>query len=163
GETEHRAPHKEPCASAASARPPAVASASSKSLNRISAIIVARIIPQWVATNRPLQCGMTRSILGPYERSQPEISRRTRTEALGKASGRSHRHGESCQGREPRAAAAARHSHLRTRNSAAEERAGACAGRGHDRPTEVDGAGMSDNQARVSVRILEKEYHISCP
>ena len=22
---------------------------------------------------------------------------------------------------------------------------------------------MSDNQARVSVRILEKEYHITCP
>ena len=28
---------------------------------------------------------------------------------------------------------------------------------------EIDGAGMSDNQARVSVRILEKEYHITCP
>ena len=46
---------------------------------------------------------------------------------------------------------------------AAEERAGSCARRGDDRAAEIDGAGMSDNQARVSVRILEKEYHITCP
>ena len=37
------------------------------------------------------------------------------------------------------------------------------AGRGDDRPIEIDGTGVSDNQARVSVRILEKEYHITCP
>ena len=48
-------------------------------------------------------------------------------------------------------------------SSAAEERAGARAGRGDDRAPEIDGAGMSENQARVSVRILEKEYHITCP
>ena len=35
--------------------------------------------------------------------------------------------------------------------------------RSHDRAAEIDGAGMSDSQARVSVRILEKEYHITCP
>ena len=36
GDIEHNAPHKEPWASAASARLPAAASTSSKSLNRIS-------------------------------------------------------------------------------------------------------------------------------
>src|SRR5580698_2543155 len=106
---------------------------------------------------------MRRSILAAYERIQPEVGGRTRIEAPGKAARRSHRDCQPDQGREPRIAAAAGHVDLRARRPAAEERTGACTGRSDDRPAEIDGAGMSDNQARVSVRILEKEYHITCP
>src|ERR1700722_4747823 len=106
---------------------------------------------------------MRRSILAAYERSQPEISGRTRIEAPGKAARRPHRNRQPDQGGESRIATAAGHADFRAGRPAAEERTGACAGRSDDRPPKIDGAGMSDNQARVSVRILEKEYHITCP
>src|ERR1700730_1275338 len=106
---------------------------------------------------------MGRSILMPYERSQPQVGRGTRTEALGKALGRPHRDRKSHQGGKSSIAPTSRHPDIRTCDAVAEKRAGARTSRGYDRPPEVDGASMSDNQARVSVRILEKEYHISCP
>jgi cell division protein ZapA len=42
-------------------------------------------------------------------------------------------------------------------------RTGPRQGRSNDRPAEIDGASMTETHARVSVRILEKEYHITCP
>src|ERR1700692_3757216 len=111
----------------------------------------------------PLHCAFGRSILGAYERSQPEVSGRTRIEAAGKAARRSPFNGPPEQGGKSRLAPAAGNVDLRTREPPAKERTGAGAGRSDDRSIEVDGAGMSDNQARVSVRILEKEYHITCP
>src|SRR6202167_4939141 len=106
---------------------------------------------------------MQRSILGVYERKQFKDRGGTRTQAPGEASRRPHPDRESGQGGEPSVAAAARIADLRARESLAEERTSARAGRSHDRTAEIDGAGMSDTQARVSVRILEKEYHITCP
>src|SRR5690606_8264943 len=62
------------------------------------------------------------------------------------------------------AASAAGSADRRACHAAAEERAGARPRRGDDRPTEGDGAGfMSDSIARVTIRILEKEYHVACP
>src|SRR6202021_1095476 len=67
------------------------------------------------------------------------------------------------QGGESRAATAPGYADRRACQPAAEERAGTRARGGHDWPAEIDGASMSDTHARVSVRILEKEYHITCP
>ena len=160
---------------------PAAASTSSKSLNRISDIIVVGIIPHGRAAPTaypqlidfrsrtaghvapPLHCVMPRSILANYEREHAKVRRRTGTETLGKASRRPHSHRAPDQGGKSSPAAASGYADIRTRQSAAEERAGPRPGRGHDWPPEVHGASMSDTQARVSVRILEKEYHITCP
>src|SRR5690606_18807332 len=50
------------------------------------------------------------------------------------------------------------------RSAAPEERAGAGSRRSDDRSAEIDGAGlMSEMFARVTIRILEKEYHVACP
>src|ERR1700722_7554322 len=111
----------------------------------------------------PLQCAIARSILPIHERKQLQIRGRSRAQEAGKAP-----RGLDCdrrpdQGREPCPAPTPGDAHCGACEPAAEERAGACAGGGDDRPAEVHGAGMSDNQARVSVRILEKEYHITCP
>src|ERR1039457_7068380 len=162
---EHSAPHNEPCASAASARLLAATRTSSKSSNRISAIIF-RIIPRKPcrgAVVSPLHCAMQRSILAIYERRQSKIPGGPRTQSPGEAAGGTGRHVKPDQGRESGAAPAAGNSHLRARQSVAQERAGARAGRSDDRAAEIDGTGVSDSQARVSVRILEKEYHVTCP
>src|SRR5690606_1166786 len=49
------------------------------------------------------------------------------------------------------------------RHPVAEERTGACPGRGDDRSAQSHGAQlMSERMVRVSVRILEKEYQVAC-
>src|SRR5271169_1717981 len=103
---EHSAPHNEPCASAASARLLAPTRTSSKSSNRISAIIF-RMIPRKPcrgAVVDPLHCAMQRSILALHERSQSKIPGGARAQTPGKAAGGTGRHVEPDQGRESGAA-----------------------------------------------------------
>src|SRR5213082_541318 len=69
------------------------------------------------------------------------------------------------EGRESRAARPARVARRGACRAHAQERAGAHARRGDDRPAEDPGArGVShQDQARVSVRIMEREYVVACP
>src|SRR4029079_18405462 len=64
----------------------------------------------------------------------------------------------------PIAAYAARFSDGGTCVAAAQERASAWARRGDDRTPQRHGAGLvSDMFAHITIRILEKEYHVACP
>src|SRR6202051_3208190 len=85
----------------------------------------------------PLHCAFGRSILGAYERSQPEVSGRTRIEAAGKAARRSHCNRQPDQGGKSRLAPAAGNADLRTREPPAKERTGAGGGRRDGRWVEV--------------------------
>ena len=90
---------------------------------------------------------------------------RSGAQAARKAHRRTGRHRRPAQGREPRPAPAPRHAGQRAHLAAAQERAGAHPRRGHDRPAEDHGTRrMSQpDAARVSVRILDKEYFVACP
>src|SRR5690606_12428439 len=66
-------------------------------------------------------------------------------------------------GREPVVAAAARDADRGACDAAAEERASTRPGRGDDRAPEGDGAGLMSDVAYVTIKILEKEYHVACP
>src|SRR6185503_13746024 len=97
---------------------------------------------------------------GRWQQTRPG----TRVQAARASPRRAGRRGRAAQGGESRAEAAAGHALRRARDADAEERAGARAGRGDDRPAEGDGERrMSGDPSRVTVKILEKEYHVTCP
>src|SRR4051794_6379422 len=100
---------------------------------------------------------------GRHERSQIQGHCRAGAEAARASARRVARHDRSAARRESRPAPAAGLDDGRACDAAAEERAGAGARRGDDRPPEGDGAQrMTDRTSRVSVRILEKEYQVAC-
>src|SRR3981081_2537230 len=94
---------------------------------------------------------MPRSILGTYERRQPEVRGRIGAEDPRETPRGPHRHRQPDQGREPCPAPAAGNVDLRARQPAAEERTSSWAGRSDDRSIEIDGAGMREKQGRDTV------------
>src|SRR5690606_40051707 len=95
---------------------------------------------------------------------------RSRAHAPGETCRRAGREHRASQGGEPRSAPAARVPHQRPCNTPAEERAGTCACRGHDWAPQDPGARRMSaaeparqDQARVTVRIMDREYVIACP
>src|SRR5262245_32213170 len=108
--------------------------------------------------------GTGRAYSSSHERSQRQIGRRAGAEAARASPRGADDDRAPAQGREPLAPDPPGHAVRRALGAAAEERAGPGARRGHDWPAQVHGARrVSDAPlARVSVRILEKEYQFSC-
>src|SRR5690606_10027702 len=156
-------PQRPPCSSASVGTTPASASASDRvSYANFSSIAtrVKRSAFHAITADRVIDPRAQRALYSPNASGAGQSTYRARAEAPRTAPRRADRGLREASRGERVAASEAGGADCRARRVAAEERAGPRTRRGDDRPTESDGASlMSDSIARVTIRILEKEYH----